>query len=341
MISNENTARLFQSAPFIIIERDPDDLWKIIKIYGDLQRLEKNLTILDKQDDFLARIESNDRDIVSRKLGGAVLAHKSSIELRYRILKGSYHRWIEDYCSLSYNESGDVKEAVSYVWMSNLPSEWAFMVKGSEVWNELNSKIRHDILNQLTAILGYLELSSDVITDPMLIDFAQKEQAAAERIRERMIFTREYQKIGRYEFGWFSIEDLVKESLNQINLLQLSLKIDNGKRRLYVDKNFRHALEKIIENIPLHAKGATNIEIRYIARNNENILIIEDNGCGIQDSEKLRIFELGFGKGNGYGLFLAAKILSIFGIKIEERGIFGKNTRFELNIPSYIIEDTT
>lgn len=330
---------LFQSVPVVAIERNPDNLWKIGNISSNHTSFGIFMDNAESGNDGTIQVHTADMDIVSRKLGAAVLQHRSSILLVYRIRTGMNYRWIEDRCILSYHETGDLKRAVSYLWIgSSLPTEWSFLMKGSEIWNTLNSKIRHDILNQLTAILGYLELSSDMITDPLLVDFTQKEQNAAERIRDRLIFTREYQKIGLSEFGWYSLSDLVQETLNEIVLDPVKLVVETGDTRLFVDKNFQLALGKILENIPLHAKGATAAHILIIQEKEGAILLIEDNGCGIPDANKSRIFDLGFGSHGGYGLFLAEKILSVFGIGIQERGIAGRQARFELIIPPHILD---
>jgi hypothetical protein len=49
--------------------------------------------------------------------------------------------------------------------------------------------------------------------------------------------------------------------------------------------------------------------------------------------DKERIFELGFGKNTGYGLFLVREVLSITGFSIRETGEEGKGARFEISIP--------
>ena len=340
MVTKIKADGIYRNAPLIVIERDTNDLWKVLKI-SELTLNYPGLTdSIVNRDNLLTHIEKQDCEFVSRKLEVGILTRKSFVELRYRILIGDHYRWADDYCSISYFESGEVKEVLSYLWITDLVSDWALLLNGSEVWNTLNSKVRHDTLNQLTAILGYLELSTDIITDPTLIDFAQKEQTAAEKIRERMIFTRDYQKIGRSEFCWVNLDQLLNEALNQINLNNISLIKKTGGFFIYADKNLRFAIEKIIENVPLHAKGATQINIIMQTENHENILVIEDNGCGIPENEKSRIFELGYGKGVGCGLFIAEKILSIFGISIEENGTFGKNSIFKLHIPSWIIENS-
>jgi signal transduction histidine kinase len=49
--------------------------------------------------------------------------------------------------------------------------------------------------------------------------------------------------------------------------------------------------------------------------------------------EKAKVFERGYGKGTGWGLFLAREILSFDGMTIEENGEPGKGARFEIVIP--------
>jgi signal transduction histidine kinase len=59
----------------------------------------------------------------------------------------------------------------------------------------------------------------------------------------------------------------------------------------------------------------------------------EDDGVGVPDAEKKRIFERGFGKNTGLGLFLAREILDLTGISIRETGTFGSGARFEMIVP--------
>ena len=59
----------------------------------------------------------------------------------------------------------------------------------------------------------------------------------------------------------------------------------------------------------------------------------EDDGVGVAADEKEKIFDRGFGKNTGLGLFLAREILSITGITICETGQPGKGARFEMTVP--------
>lgn len=45
------------------------------------------------------------------------------------------------------------------------------------------------------------------------------------------------------------------------------------------------------------------------------------------------IFESGFEKNTGLGLFLSGEILYICGLEIKETGEYGKGARFEVHVP--------
>jgi signal transduction histidine kinase len=53
----------------------------------------------------------------------------------------------------------------------------------------------------------------------------------------------------------------------------------------------------------------------------------------VSDEDKIRIFQKGFGKHTGLGLFLSREILGITGITIRETGTPGTGACFEMLIP--------
>jgi signal transduction histidine kinase len=75
--------------------------------------------------------------------------------------------------------------------------------------------------------------------------------------------------------------------------------------------------------------------IRVTSREVSGGLVVtcEDNGEGIAHEDKARLFQQGFGKNTGLGLFLSREILSITGITIAETGEPGKGARFEMVVP--------
>ena len=62
-------------------------------------------------------------------------------------------------------------------------------------------------------------------------------------------------------------------------------------------------------------------------------MVWENNGVGIAEEEKERIFDRGFGKHTGFGRFPVREILSLTDITIKETGVPGKGPRFEITVP--------
>lgn len=326
---------LFQTGPVIAMIRDPAQPWQILSVSQNSEFY--GLSFPSIPFDLTQFIHEADIDIITRKLGAGIMQGKERIQMRYRLIGSNLRIWVEDSCSLTYNQKGDLEGAGSLLWITSLPLEWYILSKGAEAWNSLNAKLRHDMLNQLTAILGYLELSDDMISDPLLRDFCAKEQQAAEKIREKLILTREYQKIGLTEGSWISLGSLIIEACTEAGCRHLILNQNLPDVKIFADSVLKSAFIRVLENIPDHSPEATTINFTFVRTDVGGILSIEDNGKGIPDAQKMRIFELGFGKKAGNGLFLSEKILSIYGISIRETGVEGASARFDLAIPMEII----
>ena len=63
------------------------------------------------------------------------------------------------------------------------------------------------------------------------------------------------------------------------------------------------------------------------------VVAVEDDGVGIPAEDQERLFEQGFGKHTGLGLFLSREILMLTDIAIDQTNPPGKGARFEIRIP--------
>ena len=59
---------------------------------------------------------------------------------------------------------------------------------------------------------------------------------------------------------------------------------------------------------------------------------------GVPEEMKSRLFEKGFGKGTGYGLYLIKRICEAYGWTIQESGKEGQGAQFTIAIPKTAIE---
>ncbi len=124
----------------------------------------------------------------------------------------------------------------------------------------------------------------------------------------------------------------MKEIDKEAALMNVRLNDYTGGLEIYADPMFEKVLFNLVENSYRHG-GAKNITAKYEVNDNGCTLILEDDGSGIEEEIKDRIFNRGFGKNSGLGLFLAREILDITNIGIRETGIPGSGARFEILIP--------
>jgi signal transduction histidine kinase len=207
--------------------------------------------------------------------------------------------------------------------------------------NLLSSITRHDITNQLTILLGYLDLSKELATTPELSGQIEKEIKAAETIAHQIAFTKDYQDMGVLAPAWQNVSDVVNRVSETISLHPVTFEIGKNEIEIFADPLLEKVFYNLIDNSIRYAAGMTKISMNTRETPCGQVIIFEDNGKGIPANDKSRIFEHGFGKNTGLGLFLTREILSITGMTIEETGEFGTGARFEISVPSSIYRYST
>lgn len=196
--------------------------------------------------------------------------------------------------------------------------------------NLLNSITRHDIRNKVSVISGYLDLLKEQVPDPKATGVIEKLETSTKSIGEHIEFTKIYQDLGTMEPQWQDLAKLLKRLRFPP---EVTLEADLKGIAVYADPILKKIFFNLLDNTLRHGLHAKII--RVFARETKSGLTIvwEDDGTGIPDPEKERIFRRGYGKNTGLGLFLTREILSMTGITISETGEPGKGARFEMKVP--------
>jgi len=198
--------------------------------------------------------------------------------------------------------------------------------------NLLSSVTRHDILNQIMVITGYLELArtgTSLEEVKQLMDLAGK---AAATMRRQLEFTRQYQDIGIRSPVWQDLREVIARSLPGSGP-RVKILLDIDRVSIYADPLLERVFTNLLDNALIHGRKVTTI--RFSARVAGGVLSIlcEDDGIGIPAGEKEKIFAPAYGRNTGYGLFLVREILGITGATIREIGQEGKGALFEITVP--------
>ncbi len=207
------------------------------------------------------------------------------------------------------------------------------LTQANKKLNLLQSITRHDILNQLTALGGYLELMKSSITDPKLLEYISTGEKVTETIGTQIKFTRDYQNIGVSSPQWFDVEKTVLDATGSLTLGKVVLENVVHGLTVYADPLFEKVFYNLVENALRHANGMTRIRFSFHMSGDSAVLVCEDDGCGIPAGQKEAIFRREFYKHTGFGLFLTREILGITGLSIRETGDPGTGARFEITVP--------
>lgn len=199
---------------------------------------------------------------------------------------------------------------------------------------------RHDLLNQLNSLQGYLDLAlTDRNEDPQgAWRFVEKAMGIVGQTIDTVRFTDEYQRIGIKSPIWQDIRRLVQNSVKHTSLNHICLEneIPEGIE-IFADPLIEKVFANLIENSVKYGIHNSVIRFRMEQKQGCDILICEDNGIGIPREEKEKIFTYQYGKNTGLGLFLTREILLITGITIRETGDAGSGARFEFTCPKCTI----
>jgi PAS domain S-box-containing protein len=197
--------------------------------------------------------------------------------------------------------------------------------------NILTSITRHDILNNITAIRSYLSLAQKKSDSNEIRSMLDSIDSVTQSIQEEIEFTRIYKDLGTHEPQWQNIGDILEQCIFPGSI---AFRNDAAGLEVFADPMFERVFYNLLDNTIRHGEGATLVSVSCQTNPDGLILLWEDNGCGIPAEEKEDIFNRGFGKNTGLGLYLIREILGITGIKIRENGEPGRGVRFEIQVPA-------
>lgn len=219
--------------------------------------------------------------------------------------------------------------------ISNRKREEHALRVANEKISLLTHLTRHDINNLVTGLSGYLLLLEDVNTTPPASEYLRTASELVDKISRHLRFSSEFLNLGTYQPDWQPLRLMIARATNDLSHDGIEITVDVPAVEIYADPLSAKVFYNILENSVRHGVDLSAISI--LAREQETgegIIIIEDNGGGIPDADKEKIFRYGVGKHTGFGLAFARDVLEVTAISICETGTFGKGARFEIHVPA-------
>ncbi|HWQ67818.1 MAG TPA: PAS domain S-box protein [Methanospirillum sp.] len=284
---------------------------------------------------FTPRIHPDDLQAVSRHIASLTPDHPVS-DIDQRIIMADGIRWQRWSDRAIFDHQGVLKEyqSVGRDITEFKQTEFA-LASANKNLNLLSSITRHDINNQLTALMGYLEILNDIPSEPAQKECIVKVSTAAERISAMIRFTKVYEDIGLQAPTWQECSALVEIVAQEAPLGSVTMIPDLPSGiEVFADPLIIKVFYNLVDNAVRHGGKIKSIRFSALKRGSDLVVVCEDDGDGVPAEDKEKIFERGYGKNTGHGLFLSREILSITGLTIRECGDFGKGARFEILIPA-------
>jgi PAS domain S-box-containing protein len=199
--------------------------------------------------------------------------------------------------------------------------------------NLLNTVTFQDIQTSAFSLSAYQELLKTLIVDAKAKSYLEKQQYLLKKMVDTLDFARNYQEMAIHPPRWQNVRQVFLYAISHLDFLHLKQDLQLDSLEVFADPLLETALLNIMQNVLDHGVSATEVKLQYDVHEGNLTLFISDNGVGISLAEKNMIFDRGYGKGSGLGLFFVREVLSITGMSIRETGIEGRGTRFEIAVP--------
>ncbi|MGE4275012.1 MAG: GAF domain-containing protein [Candidatus Methanomethylophilaceae archaeon] len=198
----------------------------------------------------------------------------------------------------------------------------------------MESMTYHDIFNQVQVMKGYLELmSAKEGRDRSDLRLFASVEKAADSIMEQMKIIRDYHALGLSDPEWLDLDHELQRGLEGSGLSSDKMHTRCQGRMILADNSFFKVFHNLFQNTARHGGDVKEVQVSCEELSDGGLRIIyQDDGVGIAAEDKERIFQRGFGRNTGLGMFLVREILHISGFEIRETGTRG--ARFEIDVPA-------
>ncbi len=223
--------------------------------------------------------------------------------------------------------------------LAGLVEEYAVATEKIKELNEklrvIGSLTRHDVRNKLAVLDGYTYMLRKKFADnEAAIRYLTKMDEASKQLLDILEFERVYEQIGSEELDYVNVERLFAEASALISDFKgTNVKCECNGLEVLADSLLRQLLYNLMENTLKYGEKTTLIKLYFKKDENSIQLIYEDNGAGITDEVRTHLFEKGFGKGTGLGLYMIKRIIETYGWNMEENGKLGVGVKFIMKIP--------
>jgi PAS domain S-box-containing protein len=209
------------------------------------------------------------------------------------------------------------------------------LMKVNRKLNILNDLTRKDLTSRIFVMKSFLELAEhSAVGQTEVLKYLQKIEPVMQSINEITEFTRDYQNMGEKPPTWQNVKLAMLYGISHISLGDISHSLETENLEIFADPLLEKAFQGLFENTIEHGGQVSRIRVWYKETHDGAVLVFENDGAGIPEDQKERIFLRGEGTRSSIrGLFFVREILDLTGITIQESGDPVRGVRFEITVP--------
>jgi PAS domain S-box-containing protein len=324
-------------------------------------------TFLPTVKNFIALIHPDDRDLMQKKIN-KYFAKIEPTEQDFRIiLADGTVRVIRSKGGLQYDQNKnpvsmmgtiyDITDRVGLELRAKIHLNELAHVTRLGLMGEMASGIAHEVNQPLAAIATYAQVNLNLIKKKKpdlvkLADVSNKIQEQALRAGQIIHRMKRFCLSKTQQRASSDINELISESVSlcadslRQNNVKLMFKLESNLPLIFVDSIqieqviinlIRNAIDAIL-GTPDEKQGQISIQARFYPSNKVEVRI-KDNGPGIQEDQKAKIFmpfHTTKKEGMGMGLSISRSLVEAHNGKLYFNSQFGKGTTFYFTLPIMI-----
>ncbi|EEZ90747.1 ATPase/histidine kinase/DNA gyrase B/HSP90 domain protein [Mobiluncus mulieris 28-1] len=219
------------------------------------------------------------------------------------------------------------------------------------------SILAHEIRSPLTVLIG----NSELLQDKTFGELSERQQEMVSRIETNarllqdmaedfLTAARIDAELFELKLQTFDIVSLIRQITGDLlSVKKARIKVTRRVRSIWVqaDKRLiRQALTNLINNAISHAGDDASIEVNPYHGKEGCVIDITDNGAGMTEVERIRIFQpyvrgSSGQPGTGLGMMITKKIINLHQGRIQVDSIAERGTRIRVILPALEVKEET
>jgi len=227
----------------------------------------------------------------------------------------------------------DQSEALAaYIDITDQKESRRQLRRRTEELEDFANVVSHDLRNPLNVASGNLELLADEFDSPHIDSIQNAHTRMQELIENILMLAKQGKSIDETEP--VSLDECVSQSWETIDTGNATLTVETTAT-IHADENrLRQMLSNLIRNSVEHVGHDVTVTVGDL----DNGFYVADDGPGIPDAERSKVFEAGHTNtesGTGFGLSIVREIVEAHGWTITIADSESGGARFEItNVPS-------